>query len=200
MKLSGKVGRIARPVYTLNLEADREQIGEELSKWRIVSTASNPTVAVSQAVIGFGNNDGTTFNFPPLAPLSNCRVECEMRIIDDGGDASRWAGIRVRAFLYDIRFGYLVYMRRTGTVELYRAGEVLGGANKPIVSDTKDEWTHIRIDIFNTHIWVFVNGKQHLHVTDTKFRDKDSVCLHTFGTHAQFRNLRVLKLLRKPRK
>lgn len=171
-----------------------------LSGWKFVSTSAHPTVAIANEIIGIGNNDGTTFNLSPMKPIANCRVEFELRIIDDGGDTSRWAGIRLRGAQYDFRFGYLAYLRRTGTVELYTAGKVLAGESDPVVPDTKNLWTHLRIEIFNSHVWVFVNGQLHIHVKDTTFRNKGLIFLHTFGTHTQFRNMRVWQLMRAPRK
>jgi len=87
-------------------------------------------------------------------------------------------------------------LRRQGTVELYRAQEVIGGENQFIVQDTKDAWTRIRLDIFNSQMRVWVNGKPHIDIKDRKFRDKGMIYLHTFGTHTQFRSFRIYQLAR----
>lgn len=185
-----KAGPAKKLIYALDL----------LSGWEFASTSAHPTWAIANDVMGIGNNNGTTFNASPVKPITNCRVELELRIIDDGGDASRWAGVRVRGTLYDIRLGYLIYLRRTGSVELYTAGRILAGENDPIVSDTTNLWTRLRIDVFGPHIWVFVNGRLHIHVKDATFRNKGLISLITFGTHAQFRNMKVYNLTRAPYK
>jgi hypothetical protein len=185
-----------RPVYTLNLNGDVKEIEASLAEWRFVGTsASQPLATIANGIIGIGSNDQTTFNFLAIDEMADCSVECTLRIIDDGGDHSRWAGVRVRGFLYDIRFGYLVYLRATGTVELYCAETVLDGANDIIVTDAKDTWTKIRIDILGVHIRVWVNGKLHIDATDRKFADKGLVYFHTFGTHAQVSELSVYEII-----
>jgi hypothetical protein len=184
-------------IYQLNLYQDREQLISDFQKWRFVRTSPNqPVVAVSNGILGIGSTDGTTFDSPPMDEVANCSVECELRIVDDGGDLSRWAGIRVRGFQDNIMFGYLVYLRAEGKVELYRAGEILAGDKKAIVKNTKDEWTKLRIDLFDTTIKVWVNDQPqpHISTTDTRFRDKGLVYLHTFGTHAQIREFVIYQL------
>jgi hypothetical protein len=190
-------------LYRLDLKGTRQQTLNILSRWRFVQASPHPpdngqpVAAVANETLGIGQNTLTTFHSPPIPEILNCSVECELRIIDDGGDPSRWAGVRVRGFRDDIQFGYLVYLRRQGTVELYRAQEVIGGENDFKVRDTKDTWTKVRLDILNSRIAVWVNGKPHIETTDTRFRDKGMVYLHTFGTHAQFRNFSVYRLVKQ---
>ncbi len=187
-------------IYQLNLSGTHQEISDALNKWRFVQavsfhlTGKQPLAVVANEVIGVGENYATTFHSPPIQELYNCGIECDLRIIDDGGDASRWAGFRVRGFHDDIQFGYLIYLRRRGTVELYRARQVIGGENQIIISDTKDAWTNIRLDIINSQIKVWVNGKLHINVRDKTFGNKGMVYLHTFGTHAQFRNFQIYRL------
>ncbi len=190
-----QLGYKRQQIYTLDLHADPEELRLELGKWRFVGTsAAQPIATVTEGIITVGTTDQATFNLPDIKELQNCSVDFEVRIRDDGHDPSRWAGVRLRGFVYDIRFGYLVYLRRTGTVELYRAEQVLGGANDTKVQDTMTNWTRIRVDVFDSTIRVWVDGEPHITKIDRKFADKGRVYLHTFGTIAQFRHFSVYEL------
>ncbi|MHA2171303.1 MAG: hypothetical protein ACXADH_02660 [Candidatus Kariarchaeaceae archaeon] len=183
-----------KQIYKLELD-DLEQASISLNEWRFVRTfTTEPFGALANGILGIGQPEGTTFSRAPIPPRVNCSVECDMRIIDDGGDPTHWAGIRVRGLWDDIQFGYLTYMRREGTVELYRAREVIGGKNQQIILDTKDNWTTLRVDILNTRISIWVNGKLHLDVRDKTFCNKGHVYLHTFGVHAQFRDFCIYRI------
>jgi hypothetical protein len=190
-------------LYLLELNGNPTHDSDVLSRWRFVHASAaepagtHPFARIAHGALGLGQKDENSFDSPPLSELANCSVEWEMRISDDGGDTSYWGGIRVRGFLDDIQFGYLVYMRSTGTVELYRARQILAGEGEMKVADTKEAWAHIRLDIYNSRIRVWVNRerKPHIDFTDTKFRDKGFVCLHTYSTHTEFRNLRIFQLV-----
>lgn len=163
--------------------------------WKFLSSSTG-VVVISNGIIEIGSLDGETCSFPQIDPLENCSVEYDLKILDVGNnnDATLWAGVRLRGFLYDFRFGYLAYLRRVGTMELYRAQEVIGRAYEPRVPDTRNNWTNIRVDIFKSRMRVWVGGILHINVIDKKFRDKGLIFLHTYYTRAQFRNLRIFKL------
>ncbi len=185
-----------KAIHTLKLYGSEDDIRVALKDWRFVGTSSSqPVASIANAIMGVGTNDQTTFNYLEINELSDCSVECELRIIDDASDLSRWAGVRVRGFEYDIRFGYLAYLRSVGTVELYRAGTVIGGADRVAVADTRNAWTNLRVDIVGFNIKVWVNGELHIDVMDTKFQDKGRIFLHTFGTHAQIRKFDVYEIV-----
>jgi hypothetical protein len=172
-----------------------------LSKWRLVTSnynssqneAQGPSVKVDNGVLDIGRPGITTFYSPPIAEIDNLRVECDVRILDDGNNQSNWAGIRVRGFLDDIRFGYLIYLRRSGSVELYR-GELLAGEGIQIVPNTQDEWTNLKIEINEADIKIWVNGVLHIDLKDNLLQERGLVYLHTLATHSQFRNFRIHKL------
>lgn len=186
-------------IYYLNLNEPSERIQDELRRWRFVSTSERrPTGAVADGVIGIGQNDGTTFCLSPVRQLENCSVEFEICIVDDGSNQDNWAGVRLRAydFCHDFRLGYLVYLRRSGTVELYGPKGVLAGASQVKVNDTKHSWTRLRVDVFQSEILVMVNGEVHFQKKDLTFRNEGFVFLHTLKSHAQFRDFRVYELRR----
>ncbi len=125
--------------------------------------------------------------------FTDCSVECQIKIIDDGGSDDKWAGIRVRGFhtdVHDIGLGYLVYLRSSGTVELYKQRKPLGGENNKVIQDPKNEWTSIRCDAVGPKIKVLVNNQRHISVSDSKF-GAGYVCLHTYFVQAEFRNVRI---------
>ena len=189
-------------LYHLDLNSSHEKISEQLSKWRFVEafpsppTHSRPIAAVSNGNMGIGGTDSTTFHSPPIPELANCSVECELRIKSDAGGIDRWAGFRVRGFRDDIQFGYLLYLRSRGRVELYRAQGIIYMADQITIPDTKDTWTKLRLDILASKIIVWINDKPVRELKDRKFCDKGMVYLHTFGTHAQYQNFRVYRFVK----
>ena len=72
----------------------------------------------------------------------------------------------------------------------------MAGDRQIAVWDTKDQWTHLRVDILNSEIRVLVNGKPWIRKIDKTFGDKGLIYLHTFGTHSWFREFRVSELKR----
>jgi hypothetical protein len=183
-------------IYQLDLHGDKESVLETLRKWRFVrNSLHQPVVAVTEGVLEVGSIDGVTFDAPPIEEIANCSVDCELRIIDDGGDLSRWAGVRVRGFQDNILFGYLIYLRSQGKVEIYRAGVVLAESVLPASEWTKEQWTKLRIDIFGSTIKVSVNEQQPLIVTDTRFSDRGRVYLHAYGVRAQIREFAIYQLV-----
>ncbi len=159
----GKTTYRRERLYRLNLRGDYRQILEGFTRWRIVVASvglppeNQPIATLANEVVGIGLQGVTTFCSPPVPEIKNCSVQCKLKIIADGGDASNWAGIRLRGFLDDIQFGYLIYLRRRGSVELYRVQQVIAGLNRDIVDDPADVWTQLRVDIFNSRIAIWVN-------------------------------------------
>ena len=183
-------------IYQLDLHGDKENIFETLRQWRFVQSSPKPSVvAVTEGILEVGSIDGVTFDAPPMEEIANCSVECELRIIDDGGDAARWVGVRVRGFQDNILFGYLIYLRSQGKVEIYRAGDVLAEYALPAIENAREQWTKLRIDIFDSTIKVSVNEQQSLTVMDTRFCDRGRVYLHTFGVRAQVREFAIYQLV-----
>jgi nucleoside phosphorylase len=180
-------------LYQLTLSDNELENLEELHKWRFLEIPPHPIDVYDNTLIT-GSNNSTTFHIAPTQNLQNLIVECKLRIRDYGDDTSRWAGIRVRGYNNDIRFGYLVYLRATGTVELYRAGIVLDGDNRAIPSYSTKNWTHIKIAIFNDVIKVWVNSELHITSQDTKYLKKGQCYLHTFGTRTEFKDFQVFAL------
>jgi hypothetical protein len=187
-------------VYELQLQTYLQSV-IALSKWRFVTSnfassqnrSQEPPIKVDNGALDIGRPGTTTFYSPPIAEIDGLRVECDVRILDDGNNQSNWAGIRVRGFLDDIRFGYLVYLRKSGSVELYR-GEILAGENMNVVSNTQDEWTNLKIEINGASIKIWVNSVLHIDLKDNLFQERGLVYLHTLSTQSQFRNLKIYKL------
>ena len=189
-------------VYQLELpnelsEDSVQVIRAAISEWKFITTSSShPIVTVANGILGVGQTDGVTFDLSPVRPILNCSVECDVLIVAHGNDTSNWAGLSVRAFdfAYDFRLGYLVYLRRSGQVELYGPEGVLGGSDRILVPDPSAMWTHLRVDILDSEIRVYVNGKKHIAITDKTFGGRGRIYLDTFGTHAQFKNFRVYEV------
>jgi 3-keto-disaccharide hydrolase len=182
-------------IYNFDLKSSIDDIETALERWRFIgSSSTQPIARVENSTIVIGTVDQSTFNYPLTDEIANCSVECDLRIIDDGGDTSHWAGVRVRGFLNDIRFGYLVYLRSSGIVQLYRAEQVIGESAQVVTADTKNTWTKLRVDIFDYTIKIWANERLVIDATDRKFTAEGLVYLHTFGTQAEFRQFSIYEL------
>ena len=104
-------------IYELIIPEDL-QVGTgigTLDQWKFAFNSTKPRIVIySNGIIGIGSDDAVTSNRSPVECISNCSVECEIRILEDGGDSSRWAGMRVRGLYDDFRLGYLTYLRGKG--------------------------------------------------------------------------------------
>ncbi|MBI5876287.1 MAG: hypothetical protein HZB53_01445 [Chloroflexi bacterium] len=125
--------------------------------------------------------------------LEDCLVNCNVRILDYS-DKSYWAGVRVRGSLPDFRFGYLAYLRVDGQLELYRAQEIIASSNELMGRARLSEWIHLQVQILHSRVEVLVNDVVRISVQDKMFGGTGRVYLHTFGTRAEFGNLRIYKL------
>lgn len=182
-----------KTVYTLRLPDDQQLVERALRGWQFRETPIPNPIVISPSSVRTGSTTTTTFHRAPVEKMTNCRVECDVRIAEHGDDLSRWVGIRVRGWNDDISIGYLAYLRAKGTVELYRAREILGGQDNPAVGDTRDAWTRLRMDLLGDRIQVFVNDRLHLETTDRAFGE-GYVYLHTYGTVGEFANFAVSQL------
>jgi hypothetical protein len=189
-------------VYQLELpqepsEENIQALKATISEWKFITTSSlQPIVSIANGILGIGQTDGVTFDLSPVKPIDNCSIECDILIVAYGNDPSNWAGLRVRAFdfAYDFRLGYLVYIRRSGQVELYGPEGILAGLNHIVVPDPSATWTRLRVDILDSEIRVFVNGAKHIAIADKTFGGRGRIYLNTFGTHAQFKSFKVYEL------
>jgi hypothetical protein len=111
---------------------------------------------------------------------------------------TNWGGIRVRGFDFcpDFRLGYLVYLRQQRTVDLYGPYGVIDG-DKEVQIDEANPWTHLRVDVFDSQIQVYINGNLLITRIDRNFGNKGLVYLHTFRTHTQFKNFRAYEMRRQ---
>lgn len=185
-------------LYELNLNGSKEEIVTALDEWQFASSSQRqPHAAIANGIIGMGQDDGVTFNLAPIEPIDNCSVECDLQIINFGNNQSNWGGIRVRGFNFcpDFRLGYLVYLRQVKTVDLYGPYGVIDG-DKQVMLDPTDPWTHLRVDVCDSQIEVYINGDRRISVADRNLGNKGLIYLHTFRTHTQFRNFRVYEMIR----
>jgi hypothetical protein len=184
-----------RLIYSLKLPDDPtiDDGAQALNGWRFVSQTPDPTIIVySGGILGIGSDDNIVVARSPVSKLGNYVVECDIKILGDGEDFSRWAGIRIRGFTDDLRVGYLVYLRSDGSIDFHRAEDIVETTD--VNYDTKEEWTTIRLEAIDSTITVAINDKPKITLNDKWFGGLGSVYLHTFTTHAWFRNFRVFRL------
>jgi hypothetical protein len=184
-----------RRIYALKLpdEPTNTTGAQALNGWRFVSQAPDPSITVySGGILGIGSDDNVVSARSPIAKIDNCLVECDIRILGEGADDSRWAGIRIRGFTDDFRVGYLVYLRSDGSIDFHRAEDILDTTD--VDYDTKERWTTIRLEVIESTITLSVNNKRKMTFNDKWFGGLGVVYLHTSTTHAWFRNFHVFRL------
>ena len=189
-----RVSRIkAKPIYHLRLPADSQQIGAALYAWHFLPI--NQHLGVAEGSLEFGAiGPQLVANRLMLYPMENCRVECEIQILEDGDDSSQWAGMRVRGLSEHLYTGHLIYLRSRGTVELWKAGIVPPESIKQVVPSAKRNWVHLRIDMLDSKLTISANRRKIYTNTDKTFGERGFVYFHTHGTIARFRNITIYEL------
>jgi hypothetical protein len=180
-------------IYQLRLPSDNQQIGAALYAWHFLP--SNQHLRVVEGSLEFGVLGlQLVANRLMLYPMANCRVECDIQIVEDGGDSSQWAGIRVRGLSEHLYTGHLIYLRSRGTVEVWTAGIVSQESVKQAVPSAKCTWVSIRVDILDSKLTISLNRRKVYTSTDKTFGERGFVYFHTHGTIARFRNIAVYEL------
>jgi hypothetical protein len=184
-----------RQVYSLDLPAEPTEpaSSQALKGWRFAYNSSNPRISVyPNAVLGIGNIDNTTANCSPDSNLENCRVECDIQIMEYGHEPSNWAGIRIRGLFEDLRIGYLVFLRADGRLDVHRGQDIIATVRTNI--NPCEQWTKLTIEIIESILMVRANGIPQITLRDKWFGGNGGIFLHTFGTHSLFRNFRTCAL------
>lgn len=175
-------------MYKMDLPDERHQLSNALYEWNFTAYPENrPNLSVKDNSLIIGGKDILTTSRTPLQ-LYNCSIECDMCILEDYGNPKEWSGIRIRGFQDNINNGYLIYLRNSGDVEIYRASTVIGKSKQKYTS-LKEDWVHIRIDAFESSIKVWINGEMYVSSEDKMFGMDGFIYLHTHRTISQFRNL-----------
>lgn len=98
-------------------------------------------------------------------------ADLKMRV-NGATDAIQWAGFLFHAasrFHWNSHGGYLVYLRANGTVGLHNSAAGTMAEVPGAVSDAS-QWQHIRVQMDNWRIQVWVNGLPIINVTDNGHR------------------------------
>ncbi len=182
-------------IYELSLPAQPiEPAGSQsLVGWRFAFGSPDPRIALySGAALGIGNINNSVAGRSPVPRVHNCRVDCDVRILEYGTEPSNWAGLRVRGIYDDLTLGYLAFLRADGRFDIHRVDEIIHTVKA--IETPQQDWTNVRVDIVDNKITVRINGSQIISVTDQWFGGLGHVYIHTFGTHSLFRNFRVYTL------
>lgn len=182
-----------KQIYQLRLPADSQQIGSALYAWHFLPIDQQLRIVDGSLEFGVLGLQ-LVANRLMLYPMANCRVECDIQIVEDGGDTSQWAGIRVRGLSEHLYTGHLIYLRSRGTVEVWTAGIVPQESVKRVVPSAKCTWVPIRVDILDSKLTISVNRRKVYTTTDKTFGERGFVYFHTHGTIARFRNIAVYEL------
>jgi len=184
-----------RIIYELPKE--ETEIRNELAIWDFIQ--EDRTTVEGRSIVLHGVNSGAGCRVPTKA-ITDFGVECEVKIQKCGDDP--WVGLIVRGFdsifgnqrASHIDFGYLVYLRANGSLELYCRGDDLTVAEKRPTNDATEYWSKLRIELIGSKINVFANGELCLSKIDSTFGGKGYIYLQTYKSSACFKNLSVYEI------
>lgn len=170
--------------------------------WNFWSTKTDNSSVfwIKDGAVGVGDSDNGKLVVAtaqtPCPALTNLLVDFELRILEDYGVSENWAGIRLRGLTPYQEIGYLVYLRSTGNLELYRAHSPSWDGGRLAVPSPLNKWVQIKIECKKSTIkvWVGKRTKPHIEVVDHYFGGEGYIFFHAYGTKAQFRNLKVYSL------
>jgi transcriptional regulator with XRE-family HTH domain len=180
-------------VYTL--PHDEQECRVELRKWSLIPEGQ-PVDFIDEA-ISLGDISLATFNRSPLPKLYNCSVECKVKIIDDGGNPDNWVGVKLRGYYTeaeDIGNGYLVHLRSNGIVEIYTRRDPIAISRKMEGRDTQNEWWHIRVDIVESTIQVWINSELLISQIDKTIGVEGYVYVHSHLAKVMLKDFQVYSI------
>jgi hypothetical protein len=136
--------------------------------------------------VGYGQNAAVA-----LDKWSDATYEFDFRILDDGGDASNWAGCSFRKLFPTDRFsvsGYLIYFRANGEICLHQAWTDLASVRTGLAFTNL---THVKLVTCGNNLKLYLN---HENTPLLSYRNLSNTTpgyfsLTTGGTHSHFDNL-----------
>lgn len=186
---------VRRIIYELPKE--ETEIQSELATWDFIQ--ADRTSVEGSSIVLHGVNSGAGCRVH-TKPITDFGVECEVKIKECGTDP--WVGLIVRGFdsifgnqrTSHIDFGYLVYLRANGSLELYCRGDEPKVADRRPTDNASKDWTKLRIELIGSKINVFVNGELYLSMIDSTFGGKGHIYLQAYKSVACFKNLSVYEI------
>ena len=136
------------------------------------------------------------FNLPPH--MHNIRVVMDVRILDDGGNSSNWAGVRIRGLTSHHTAGYLIYIRSAGTIDVMSVEEQSILKTEPKVVADKNGWYQVEVRIVEARITVEVGGELVVDIESKLVPWDGGVFFHTWGVKADFNNIEVFEGVEEP--
>ncbi|NED95374.1 hypothetical protein G1H11_08600 [Phytoactinopolyspora alkaliphila] len=116
-------------------------------------------------------------------------IEFDVEIVDAAGDPTNWAGVQLRTTRFGDNFtdsGYMVFMRQTGEVFVYKAGAgTIARGDVPASVPSR-----IRVEAQGPELTILADGEHVVTATDDEFTS-GSVHLVTGRTHSRFDNVVV---------
>jgi len=136
--------------------------------------------------------DGTGQSYLDGVTFGDVRVQVDCTITDYGKGTFNWAGILIGA---DSRAssaaGYLVYVRYSGAVELYRAGKILAQADTPAQSRFEaGQSVSLSVQVRGREVTVQVDGKTFIQQDAPEYAP-GNVALSVYDVEASFDNLKI---------
>jgi hypothetical protein len=126
-------------------------------------------------------------------PLLNCTFNIEVRMDDDGGDSSRWFGIRLRGVTSYVHAGYLIYLRSNGNLDITSIEERSILSKEVTAADPKRDFVKLEVSIIDDQIKVRVNDKLVVEESNRLVTWEGRVYLHTYFTKVTWRAAKLFE-------
>ncbi|MBI5713594.1 MAG: hypothetical protein HZC38_09265 [Chloroflexi bacterium] len=177
------------------------ETGKAWSFWNN-QTDSSSIFWIRDGVVGVGGDSSIANQLviataqTPAPTSTNVAIDLEIQIDEDYGRPDNWAGIKLRGQTPFQDIGYLVYLRATGSLELYRGRQPYWDGGKLAIAHPQKQWVRIRAECVKNkvRVWVGNRPKPHIEITDNWFGGEGYIFFHTWGVKALYRKLKVYSL------
>jgi len=179
-----------------------QETGKAWSFWSNQPNSSS-IFWIKDGVVGVGGGGSSANQLviataqTPAPTATNVAIDFELQIDEDyGRPDDNWAGIRLRGLTPFQDIGYLVYLRGTGNLEIYRGRQPYWDGGKLAIAHPLKQWVRIRAECVKNKVkvWIGNRGKPHIEITDSWFGGEGYIFFHTWGAKALYRKLKVYSL------
>ena len=175
------------------LPTDEGELRRQLDAWMQRGVDTDNGIVVLQGI------DGGAAGRIPTKELVDFGVECDVIIPKCGADP--WVGLIIRGVdttmgmqrVSHIDFGYLVYLRANGLLELYCRGDVEVASRKP-TEDATANWTKLKIEVVGSQISIYANGNPYIVKHDTTFGGRGYIYLQAYQATASIKNIKIYEI------
>jgi hypothetical protein len=185
---AGLPGMAAPPAFAATTTNDFRDAFDGSTSW----TENSGTWQVEGGEYSQAQTSGARFATLTDRRFGDAQYDIDLRAVDTGGDAARWAGIQFKKMRQgDGPFdsGFTVYVRANGELALYRVNQAIATASTGLsLSSTR----HLRVTTSGSTIKVFIANETtpRITATDPSFAS-GAFGLVTYDSHWHFDNVAV---------